>query len=106
MQFGLNWDGQVLRLEGIETHQLPSRRLTTCEKSAQLARDNALLGNLNLDGNQPMMTLHFALQPGADRGTSIEHSPCWLDLGAVNEPPWAWPVTITPKEGRCSAAKD
>ena len=23
MQFGLNWDGQVLRLEGIDCHQLP-----------------------------------------------------------------------------------
>ena len=42
------------------------------EGSAQLAWDNALLNNLNLDGNQPVMTLHFTLQPGADRGTSIE----------------------------------
>ena len=44
--------------------------------------DNALLSNLNLDGNQPVMTLHFALQPGADRGTSIElPSLCWLISG-------------------------
>ena len=76
MQFGLNWDGQVLRLEGIETHQLPGfsqqAHSHLREGSAQLAWDNALLSNLNLDGNQPVMTLHFALQPGADRGTSIE----------------------------------
>ena len=76
MQFGLNWDGQVLRLEGIENHQLPGFSQQAHnhfrEGSAQLAWDNALLSNLNLDGNQPVMTLHFALQPGADRGTSIE----------------------------------
>ena len=75
LQFGLNWDGQVLRLEGIETHQLPGfsqQAHSHLEGSAQLAWDNALLSNLNLDGNQPVMTLHFALQPGADRGTSIE----------------------------------
>ena len=76
MQFGLNWDGQVLRLEGIETHQLPGfsqqAHSHLREGSAQLAWDNALLSNLNLDGNQPVMTLHFTLQPGADRGTSIE----------------------------------
>ena len=76
MQFGLNWDGQVLRLEGIETHQLPGfsqqAHSHLREGSAQLAWDNALLSNLNLDGNQPVMTLHFTLQLGADRGTSIE----------------------------------
>jgi len=76
LQFGLNWDGQVLRLEGIETHQLPGfsqqAHSHLQEGNAQLAWDNALLSNLNLDGNQRVMTLHFTLQPGADRGTSIE----------------------------------
>jgi hypothetical protein len=76
LQFGLNWDGQVLRLEGIENHQLPGfsqqAHSHLREGSAQLAWDNALLSNLNFDGNQPVMTLHFTLQPDADRGTSIE----------------------------------
>ena len=76
MQFGLNWDRRVLQLAGIETHQLPGfsqqAHSHLREGSAQLVWDNALLSNLNLDGNQPVMTLHFGLQPGADRGTSIE----------------------------------
>ena len=44
MQFGLNWDGQVLRLEGIENHQLlasASRPTTTSEKEALSCVDNA-----------------------------------------------------------------
>ena len=76
MQFGLNWDGQVLRLEGIENKQLPGfsqeAHSYLQDGSAQVAWDNDILSHVNLVGNQPVMTLHFALQPGADRGTSIE----------------------------------
>ena len=54
LQFGLNWDGQVLRLEGIETHQLPGfsqqAHSHVREGSAQLAWDNALLSNIDTHG--------------------------------------------------------
>ena len=76
MQFGLNWDGQVLRLEGIETFQLPGfsqqAHSHVQEGNAQVAWDNAMLNDLNLVASEPVMTLHFTLQPGANRGTSIE----------------------------------
>ena len=34
--------------------------------------DDATLRGVDIQANQPVMTLHFALQPGADRGTSIQ----------------------------------
>jgi hypothetical protein len=76
MQFGLNWDRRVLQLAGIETHQLPGfsqqAHSHLKEGSAQVAWDNDFLSHVNLVGNKPVMTLHFDLQPGADRGTSIQ----------------------------------
>ena len=33
-------------------------------------------------------------------------NPSWPGRKMPNGLPWAWPATTTPKEGRCSAARD
>ena len=76
MQFGLKWDEQVLRLVRMETHQLQgySQQFHSHlqDGRAGVVWDNATLSGVDIQANQPVMTLHFALQAGADRGTMIE----------------------------------
>ena len=76
MQFGLNWDRQILQLEGMTQHQLPgfSQRAHSHAKqgSAIVAWTDAMVRGIDTHAEGPVMTLHFTLQPGADRGTSIE----------------------------------
>ena len=76
MQFKLNWDGQVLRLKGIEDHQLRSysQQIHSHRQdgSVQVAWDDALLSGVDVAGNKAVMTVHFTQQPEADRGTNIQ----------------------------------
>ena len=76
MQFGLNWDRQILQLEGMTAHQLPgfSQQAHSHAKqgSAIVAWTDAMVRGIDTHAEGPVMTLHFTLQPGADRGTSIE----------------------------------
>lgn len=75
MQFGLKWDEQILQLEVLENHQLkgysPQAHSHLHGGRAGVVWDDATLSGVDIQANQPVMTLHFALQPGADRGTSI-----------------------------------
>ena len=76
MQFGLNWDRQILQLEGMTAHQLPgfSQQAHSHAKqgSAMVAWTDAMVRGIDTHAEGPVMTLHFTLQPGADRGTSIQ----------------------------------
>ena len=79
-------------------HQLPgfSQQAHSHAKqgSAIVAWTDAMVRGIDTHAEGPV-TLHF-LQPGADRGTSIELTqPVLRDLRAVNGPPWAWPATTT-----------
>ncbi len=75
MQFGLNWDEQILQLEVVENHQLqgysPQVHSHLRGGRAIVVWDDATLRGVDIQANQPLMTLQFSLQPGADRGTSI-----------------------------------
>jgi hypothetical protein len=75
MQFGLNWDEQILQLEVVENHQLqgysPQVHSHLRGGQAIVVWDDATLRGVDIQANQPLMTLQFSLQPGADRGTSI-----------------------------------
>ena len=76
MQFGLNWDSQILQLEGMTAHQLPgfSQQAHSFVKqgSAIVAWTDAMLRGTDTHAEMPVMTLHFTLQPEADRGASMQ----------------------------------
>ena len=76
MQYGLRWDSQVLRLEGMSSSHLvgfhEGAHSHIKEGSAAMLWYDGALRTVDVDENLPIMTLHFTQQPGADRGTSIE----------------------------------
>ena len=77
MQYELKWDEQVLELESMENHALAGFRAGSHSNimeggHAVMAWYDASLRGVAIEASEPVMTLHFSAQPGADRGTSIE----------------------------------
>jgi hypothetical protein len=77
MQYELKWDEQVLELESMENHALAGFRAGSHSHimeggHAVMAWYDASLRGVAIKASEPVMTLHFTAQPGADRGTSIE----------------------------------
>ena len=103
MQFGLNWDRQILQLEGMTAHQLPgfSQQAHSHAKqgSAIVAWTDAMVRGIDTHAEGPVMTLHFTLQPGADRGTKP-----WWDLRGVGVASYYHPEggTLLSSQGRHS----
>ena len=110
MQFGLNWDRQILQLEGMTAHQLPG--------FSQQAHSHAKQGSAMVAGPMPWCGHRYPCRRASDDlalylatrsrpSTSIELTqPVLVGSQGSERAAWAWPATTTPKEEHCSAARD
>ncbi|MDA7509905.1 C2 family cysteine protease [bacterium] len=75
LQFELSWDDSVLRLAGIETQSLDGfndqTHVAKSEGNAVIAWDDITLRGVKPSPGDPVISLRFVQQPGADRGTPI-----------------------------------
>jgi len=75
LQFELSWDDSVLSLVGIETQSLEGfndqTHVAKSEGHAVIAWDDRTLRGVRPSPGDPVISLRFVQQPGADRGTPI-----------------------------------
>ena len=75
LQFELSWDHSILRLAGIETQSLEGfndqTHVANSEGNVVVAWDDRTLRGVRPSPGDPVISLRFVQQPGADRGTPI-----------------------------------
>ena len=75
-QFGLKWDDRVLTFRGVSSTCLPNfnatSHLNVNNGFAVIAWDDVSLNGTDTQPTAPIMSLEFAVDPQADRGTSLQ----------------------------------
>jgi len=95
VQFELNWDDAVMALDHISSTRLPGFspefHASVGEGTAKLAWDDAVLQGVELDGTEPLLTLHFSRLSEGATGLELEAPVLAGEQGSLG---WVQPASV------------